>query len=289
MLSVSSLDKVFYPKTGHTKGDLLVYYARMADHILPWMDDRPLVLRRFPDGVDGESFYQQSPPDNPPKGVRVETIHPGGESQRRLVGGNLATLLYTIQLGAISWDPWHSRVGAMKSADYSILDLDPGPGASFQRLVRVARWVREELDDLGLHGVAKTSGSTGIHIYLPLPPRTPLDAATLVARIVATRVAERHPEEATIARMTRKRPRGTVYVDFLQNLLSKSVAGVYAARARPTPTVSTPLHWEELTAKLDPHDFTIDTVPDRVRDVGDLWADGMARRNSLTDLPRGDG
>lgn len=281
-LHVSSLDKVFYPRTGHTKGDLLVYYARMADHILPWMKDRPLVLRRFPDGVDGESFYQQSAPDKVPDGVRVETIHPDGESQRRFVGGNLGTLLHTIQLGAISWDPWHSRVGALRSADYSILDLDPGPGVTFRRVVEVALRVRDELDELGLHGAVKTSGSEGIHIYLPLPPRTPLDAATLVARIVATRVAEKHPKVATVERMTRKRPRGTVYVDFLQNLLSKSVAGVYAARARPEPTVSTPLRWDELTPGLDRREFTIDTVPDRINDVGDLWKEGMSKLNDLS-------
>jgi bifunctional non-homologous end joining protein LigD len=283
-LGITSLEKVFYPETGHTKGDLLRYYARMAEYILPWMKDRPLVLKRFPNGVEGESFYQQAAPDSAPAGVRIETLKIEGKEQRRLVGGNLATLLYTVQLGAISYDPWHTRVDDLESADYTILDLDPGPGADFQNVVEVARWVREEMERLDLHGGLKTSGSSGIHIYLPLPGGTPLEAATLVAQIIATRVARRHPKLATVERMTRNRPRGTIYVDYLQNILGKTVAGVYAARARPTPTVSTPLRWDELTADLDLRDFTIDTVPGRVREVGDLWALAMAKPNSLEKL-----
>ncbi len=285
-LQVTSLTKVFYPKTGHTKDDLLTYYARMADHILPWMEDRPLVLKRYPNGVDGESFYQQAAPDSVPPGVRVGKVRLGDSDQRRLIGGNLATLLYTVQLGAISYDPWHSRVTALKSADYSILDLDPGPGATFRRVVQVARWVGEEMDELGLRGAIKTSGSTGIHIFLPLVPRTPLDAATLVARIIATRVAEKHPKEATVQRMTKKRPRGTVYVDFLQNILGKSVAGVYAARAKQMPTVSTPLRWDELTPDLDMREFTVDTVPERVAEIGDVWGRDMKRPNRLGDIAK---
>lgn len=286
-LAVTSLDKVFFPESGHTKGDLFIYYARMADFILPAMKDRPLVLKRFPNGVEGESFYQQAAPDSPPEGVRVETLRIEGKKQRRLVGGNLKTLLYTIQLGAISYDPWHSRIQSLDSADYTILDLDPGPEATFRRVLQVARWVKEEMDDFGLHGGLKTSGSRGLHIYLPLPRGTPLEAATLVAQIVATRVAQRHPKEATVERMTKNRPSGTVYVDYLQNILGKTVAGVYAARAKSRPTVSTPLDWDELTDDLDLQQFTIDTVPARVRELGDLWAPAMAKPNNLKALLKG--
>ncbi len=287
-LEVSNLGKAFFTRPKRTKGDLLAYYARMAQYILPSMKDRPLVLRRFPDGIGGEAFYQQSAPDEVPPGVRVETIvSEGGASQRRFVGGSLATLLHTIQLGAVSYDPWHSRVGRLDFADYTILDLDPGPGASFRRVIQVARWVREELDRFGLHGALKTSGSSGLHIYLPLPPRTPLEAATLVAQIVATRVAALHPEAATVERMTRRRPRGTVYVDYLQNILGKTVAGVYAVRAKPGATVSTPLRWDELTDDLSLKAFTMDTVPERVAEVGDLWAEAMKRPNKLSGLLKG--
>jgi bifunctional non-homologous end joining protein LigD len=140
------------------------------------------------------------------------------------------------------------------------------------------------MEELGLRGAVKTSGSSGIHIYIPLAPRTPLDAATLGARIIATRVAEKHPKEATVERMTKKRPRGTVYVDYLQNILGKSVAGVYAVRAKATPTVSTPLRWDDLTPDLDMREFTIDTVPDRVTEIGDVWARDMAKSNRLGDV-----
>src|SRR5688500_1302721 len=140
------------------------------------------------------------------------------------------------------------------------------------------------MDRLGLHGGLKTSGSSGLHIYLPLPRRTPLDAATLVAQIVATRVAQRYPKQATVERMTKNRPAGTVYVDYLQNILGKTVAGVYAVRAKAAPTVSTPLAWEELTDSLDHQEFTIDTVPARLQAVGDLWTPAMEKANSLEGL-----
>lgn len=284
-LSVSSLDKTFFPESGHTKGDLLAYYAEMAPHLLPWMADRPLVLKRFPNGIDGESFYQQAAPDDVPAGVRVERVSLGdGAPQARLVGGNLATLLYTIQLGAISYDPWHSRVQSLETADYTVLDLDPGPETTFQEVVQVARWVAEEMEELELRGGLKTSGSSGLHVYLPLPPGTPLDAATLVAQIVATRVAQRHPRSATVKRMRRDRPARAVYVDYLQNILGKTVAGVYAVRAKPGATVSTPLEWDELTDDLDLRELTVDTVPPRVRRLGDIWGRAMQEPNELTKL-----
>jgi bifunctional non-homologous end joining protein LigD len=281
-LSVSSLDKIFFPSTGHSKGDLLEYYAGMADYILPCMEDRPLVLKRYPNGMEDESFYQQAAPEEAPEGVRVEKVAIGdGAPQPRLVGGNLATLLYTVQLGAISYDPWHSRVQHLDSADYTVLDLDPGPSASFGDVVRVARWVEEEMEALGLHGGLKTSGSSGLHVYLPLPPGTPLEAATLAAQIVATRVARRDPKLATVKRMRRDRPDRAVYVDYLQNILGKTVAGVYAVRAKPGATVSTPLHWDELTDDLDMREFDIDTVPERVSRTGDLWPPALAEPNDL--------
>lgn len=285
-LEVTSLDKVFFPDRGVAKGDVLAYYAEMADLVLPWMADRPLVLKRYPNGIDGEAFYQQSAPEEVPEGVRAETVV-FGEKQKahtRLVGGDLATLLYTVQLGAISYDPWHSRVGALESADYTVIDLDPGEGATFRTAVQVARWVREEMDALGLHGALKTSGSRGLHVYLPLPAGTPLEAATLVAQIVGTRVARQHPEHATVTRTVKRRPRGTVYVDYLQNILGKTVAGVYAVRARPGAPVSTPLDWDELTDDLDPREFTLETVPARVKARGELWGVGMREPNALEGL-----
>ncbi|HET7275294.1 MAG TPA: DNA ligase D [Longimicrobiaceae bacterium] len=286
VIKITNPDKVFFPAPGrYTKGQVAEYYRDMGAVILPAMHDRPLVLKRYPNGINGKSFYQQSAPDNVPEGVRVEILRSeDGQDQRRFVGGNLPTLLYTIQLGAISYDPWHSRVGALEVADYTVIDLDPGPEAPFRTVVEVARRVREEMDAVGLNGAVKTSGSSGLHIFLPLPPHTPLDAATLVAQILATRVAEHHPTIATVERMRRNRPPKAVYVDFLQNILGKTVAGVYAVRAKKGATVSTPLEWTELTDDLDLRDFTIETVPSRVARVGDLWGAAMGQENDLGKL-----
>ena len=284
-LKVSNLDKVFFPKDGYTKGDVMRFYARIADFILPTMRDRPLVLKRFPNGIDGESFYQQKASETTPPEVRVETIvTDGGEEQPRYIGGDLLTLLYTIQLGAISVDPWHSRVGSLEYADYTIIDLDPGPRANFGRVIQVARWAKQVIDAFGLHAAIKTSGSTGLHIYLPLPPRTPNDAATLVAQMIATKVTEAHPKETTIERFVKARGAATVYVDYLQNIQGKTVAGAYCVRAKPGATVSTPLKWTELKDSLDAREYNLGNAAARFEKIGDIWNEAMKKKNSLRAL-----
>jgi bifunctional non-homologous end joining protein LigD len=206
------------------------------------------------------------------------------EKQPRIIGGGLLTLLYTIQLGAISVDPWHSRVQSLEYPDYTIIDLDPGPRADFARVVQIARWAKEAIDGFGLHAAIKTSGSTGLHIYLPLPPKTPNEAATLVAQVIATKVANGHPKEATIERSVKARGAGTVYVDYLQNIQGKTVAGPYCVRAKPGATVSTPLEWNELTEDLDPRDFHLGNAADRFEKIGDIWNEAMRKKNSLRAL-----
>jgi bifunctional non-homologous end joining protein LigD len=284
-LKVSNLDKVFFPTGKYTKGDVMRYYARIADFILPTIQDRPLVLKRFPNGIDGESFYQQKASESTPPGVRVETITTdSGDKQPRIIGGDLLTLLYTVQLGAISVDPWHSRLPSLEYADYTIIDLDPGPRANFARVVQAARWVKEVIDGFGLHAAIKTSGSTGLHIYLPLPPETPNEAATLVAQMIATKVADAHPKETTIERSVKARGAATVYVDYLQNIQGKTVAGPYCVRAKPGATVSTPLKWSELTDDLDAREFNLGTAAERFEKLGDIWNEAMRKKNSLRAL-----
>ncbi|HJQ10877.1 MAG TPA: DNA ligase D [Gemmatimonadaceae bacterium] len=284
-LKVSNLDKVFFPKEKYTKGDVMKYYARIANFILPTMQDRPLVLKRFPNGIASESFYQQKASETTPPEVRVEEIiTDNGDKQPRYIGGDLLTLLYTIQLGAISVDPWHSHVPTLEYADYTIIDLDPGPRANFQRVVEVARWAKEIIDSFGLYAAIKTSGSEGLHIYLPLPPRTPNEAATLVAQVIATKVASAHPKEATIERMVKARGAAMVYVDYLQNIQGKTVAGPYCVRAKPGATVSTPLRWTELTEDLDPRDFNVGNAAERFEKIGDIWNEAMKKKNSLRAL-----
>ncbi len=277
-LGVTNLAKVFWPEGKLTKGDLLRYYAEVSPLILPVVADRPLVMKRFPNGVAGPAFYQQrSRQENPPPGVRIETLadelDPISEPDaRRFIGGSLITLLYMTQIAAISQDPWFSRVQSPLDADYCAIDLDPGDGTPFSRVLDVARWVRDELETLRVPGVPKTSGSSGMHIYIPLPPRTSYESGQLFCQIVATVVAARHPKIATVERTVRRRPRGTVYVDFLQNILGKTLATAYSARASAFAGVSTPLTWEEVDEGVDPKDFTIVTAPARFRETGDLWA-----------------
>lgn len=283
-VGLTNLGKIFFPKKMLTKGDLMRYYVTVAPFLLPAIANRPLVLKRFPNGVEGEAFFQQNASDTTPEGVKIAMIETqGGSANRRIIGGDLPTLLYTIQLGAISVDPWHSRLQSLDHADYTIVDLDPGPRATFRRVVEVARLVREVMDGLDLHGALKTSGSRGLHIYLPLAPGTPNEAATLTAQIIATRVAETHPKVATVERSVKARSATAVYVDYLQNIVGKTVAGAYSARANPNAMVSTPLLWDELDNDLDPRDFTIETAPVRIAAVGDIWAAQMKKGNSLRD------
>jgi bifunctional non-homologous end joining protein LigD len=280
-LHVSSLDKVYFPDDGYTKGDLMRYYARVAPQILPVIADRPLVLKRTPEGIKGEVFFQQKPPEHVPPVVRVETVvNDDGVRAERIVGGDLATLLYTVQIGCVSVDPWESRIGSLDAMDYTILDLDPGPRATFDRVVEVARWVKEELDTRGLRAALKTSGSRGLHIVIPLPLRTPYEAGLLLAQLIATRVAESHPRDATVERSVKARPPAAVYVDYLQNVKGKSVAAAYCVRAKPGAMVSTPLQWKELNGSLDPRELTIETVPGRIVKLGDIWSSALKTRNT---------
>ncbi len=268
-LAVTNLHKIFWPRLKLTKGDLFRYYAQISPYILPAVADRPLVMKRYPNGVAGSSFYQHRA-EQPPEAYvsKWSTSHNAGS---QIIGGNLTTLLYMTQLAAISQDPWFSRVQTPMLADYVALDLDPMPDVPFARVLDVARWIRDELQLLGATGVPKTSGADGMHIYIPMPPETPYEAGLLLCQIVATVVAQKHPKHATIDRAVRTRGK-RVYVDYLQNILGKTLATAYSARASEYAGVSAPLSWEEVDAGVRREDFTIQSMPARIRRVGDLWA-----------------
>jgi bifunctional non-homologous end joining protein LigD len=253
----------------------------VAPYILPVVADRPLVMKRLPNGVTAKAFYQHRAPEPVPPGVRVDTL-PDDDVPARLVGGSLTTLLYMAQLASISMDPWFSTMNALDAADQVAIDLDPQPGCTFDRVLDVARWVRDELDRAGVTAFPKTSGSEGVHVFIPLPPGTPYEAGMLFCQIVATLVAARHPAEATVERTVGRRKAGTVYVDYLQNIQGKTLACAYSARASAFAGVSAPLRWEELDSGIRPEDFTIDTMPERIAQVGDLW-EGL-RESPGTDL-----
>jgi bifunctional non-homologous end joining protein LigD len=280
-LRVTNLHKVFWPALKLTKGDLFRYYVEVAPALLPVIADRPLVMKRFPNGVDAAPFYQHRA-EEAPEGVRIETVKVAGQ-RPQIIGGSLKTLLYTTQLAAISQDPWFSRVPSLDDADFVALDLDPSTGATFARVLDVARWIHDELETLGAPGFPKTSGSEGLHIYVPLPPGTSYEAGLLFAQIIATVVAQKHPKEATVERTVSARG-NRVYIDCLQNILGKTLASAYSARASEYAGVSTPLSWKEVDRGVRREDFTIQTVPARVAKVGDLWA-GLAKSKGV-DLTR---
>jgi bifunctional non-homologous end joining protein LigD len=270
-LEVTNLRKMFWPKLKLTKGDLFRHYVRMAPYILPVLADRPLVMKRYPNGVDGKPFYQHRAPDKLPPGVRVERATSETETRPHLIGGSLLTLLYTAQLASISQDPWFSKIGSEDIVDHVAIDLDPPDGLPFARVLDVARWVREELDALKAPGFAKTSGSGGLHIYVPMPADTPYEAGLLFCQIVATMVAKKHPKLATIERSLKARG-GRIYVDYMQNARGKTLASAYSARANEFAGVSAPLTWAEVDEGVSPKDFTMRTIAARLEAVGDLWA-----------------
>jgi len=283
-LAVTNLSKVFWPKEKLTKGDLFRYYARVAPAILPVLADRPLVMKRFPNGVAAPPFYQHRAPDVPP-GVRSEIVSVVAQ-RPQIVGGAVKTLMYTTQLAAISQDPWFSRVAHPEFADWAALDLDPPDGVPFARVLDVARWIRDELGALGAFGAPKTSGADGLHVYIPLPPGTPYEAGLLYCQIIATLVAHKHPKVATTERAVRARG-ARVYIDCLQNILGKTLASAYSARASDYAGVSTPVTWSEIEQGFDRREFTIRTVPSRLAEVGDLWSALMKSKGiDLAALPK---
>jgi bifunctional non-homologous end joining protein LigD len=286
-LHVSSLDKPYFPDDGVTKGGVMRYYAYLAAAILPSIADRPLVLRRYPAGITGPSFHQHDPGEHTPPGVRVELVpETGGQLARRIVGADpatspasaLATLLYTVQLGALVVNAWHSRITAPEHPDYAVLDLDPQPGVDFASIVQVARHVHASLVGRRLDSVPKTSGSRGIHMLVPLPEGSTFAEATALAEEVAAEVAAEHPELATVERSIDQRPAGTVYVDYMQNSIGKTLAAAFAVRAKPGALVSTPLAWSQVTRSLRPARFNIASVQQhRTKHIAhwrEVWLDG---------------
>ena len=285
-LHVSSLGKVFFEDSGTTKGDVMRYYAFVAPMLLPLLDGRPLILKRYPNGISGSSFFQQNA-GTTPDGVRVAEVETeDGTRATRIIGGDLLTLLYTVQLGTIAVHPWQSRLPTIEYPDYSTIDLDPGKGVPFENVMELARHIRDELESLELTAALKTSGSRGLHIVVPLPARTTYARSAAVAEKIAAIVTAKYPRLATLERSLQRRPSGTIYVDAQQNARGKSVASAYSVRERTGAPVSAPLRWDELERNLQIQDFTIATMRRRIDDVGDLWGEVLKRRNPKRTIDR---
>ena len=253
--ALTNLDKVFWPEEGYTKGDLVAYYRAIAPWMLPYLRDRPLVLDRYPDGIAGKSFFQKSAPGSSSSDT---TEKPG-----YFLCGTADELLRLVNLGAIPFHLWASRVPDLDRPDWSIVDLDP-KGAPFAWVVRIAREVRAICEEIGLPSFVKTSGGSGLHILLPLGGQCDHDQSRQLAEVLARIITDRLPEIATTARSIPAR-QGRVYVDALQNGRGKLLAAPFTARPRPGATVSMPLDWSEVGPRLDPGLFTIRTAPARMK------------------------
>lgn len=278
---LTNLDKIYWPAEGYTKGDLLRYYYRIRQVILPHLDGRPLILRRFPDGIDGESFYQHNLEDAP-EFVRRVAIAENGNTVNYALADSAASLLYVANLGCIAQNPFSSRVDTRENPDWIVIDLDP-QDASFDTVCDVALVVKSVLDEAALISYPKTSGSRGMHIYVPIEPIYTYKQTEDFASVAANLVASRVPKIATVERMTKKRGQGQVYVDYLQNAMNKTMASAYSVRAAPGATVSTPLTWEEVERKPDKTAFTMFTVPDRVAKTGDIFREVLGDGQKLAE------
>ncbi len=281
VLHLTNLDKVYWPDTGYTKGDLIRYYYEVSKYILPYLKDRPLIMKRYPNGIEGGSFHQHDV-NEAPRFVRTVSIDvEEGHKVDYIVGDNLATLLYMANLGAIERHPWHSRVADLEHPDWFVFDLDP-TNVEFDVICEVAWTTREILESLGLESYAKTSGSRGIHIYVPLKPVHDYEEVARFAERVAEMVVAAHPDVATVERSLKKRSRSNIYVDHMQNARGKSVVAPYSVRPKPGATVSAPVEWSEVQRKrIRTEDFTIKNMLRRIEQKSELFRPVLGKKQTL--------
>ncbi|AEW01162.1 DNA ligase D [Niastella koreensis] len=268
-LKFSNLNKIYWPKEKITKRDLLNYYYQVSPVILPYLKDRPQSMNRFPNGIDGESFYQKNVTGKIPDWINTFPYTDKSVKKSFLVPVREADVLYMASLGCIEMNPWSSRVQKPDNPDWCIIDLDPDTN-TFEQVIKTAQVTHELLDSAGIPNYCKTSGSTGIHIYMPLGAKYVYEASREFGRLIATMVHEQLPRFTSIERQTADR-KGKIYIDFLQNRPQATLACAYSLRPKPGATVSMPLHWEEVKKGLKMKDFTIHNAVARIKEQGDIF------------------
>src|SRR6266852_4995145 len=283
-LRLSNLNKVYFPESGYTKRNLLAYYYRVADFVLPFLRDRPLVLRRYPDGIKGQAFFQKDLREGIPEWFTTVPLdsEKRGEEIHYATANDRASLLFLTGLGCIDHNPWSSRYADLEHPDYFFFDLDPSEGTDFSVVVTIARALHEKLEELRLASFLKTSGATGFHLYIPVEPVYTYDQLRTFADIVDRTAATEHPNLVTNERSVARRPAGRVLIDVQQNALGRPLAAPYAVRAFPKAPVSAPVLPRELRPGLRPETLNIKTVFARlIKEKGDLWSDFWKRRQRL--------
>jgi bifunctional non-homologous end joining protein LigD len=270
-LKFTNLSKIYWPKEKYTKRDLLNYYYQVAPYMLPYLVDRPQSLNRHPNGINGKSFYQKDVTGKVPDWIETFPYRSEGDNKNKnfLVCSNEASLLYMASLGCIEINPWSSRVKKPDHPDWCIIDLDPDKNP-FEKVIEAANVVKQVLDAVDIPSYPKTSGSTGIHIYIPLGAKYTYEQSKEFARVIVQLVHGELPSFTSIERATKLR-KGKIYLDFLQNRPQATLAAPYSARPKPGATVSAPLYWDEVKKGLQLKDFTIENVPARLQDTGDIF------------------
>ncbi|MCZ2079793.1 MAG: DNA ligase D [Bryobacterales bacterium] len=281
-IKFTNLNKLYYPDDGYTKRDVVNYYDAVAAFILPHLQDRPLSLKRYPNGIHGEFFFQKDIPATYPSWLRIEPIHSEHRNApiRYVVADDRATLLYLANLGCIDQNPWMSRIGTLDYPDFILIDLDPLE-CSYDQIVEAARITKSKLDLLGLEGVPKTTGGDGMHVYVPLEAKYTYEQVRSFAELLSYLVIGENPDLFTTPRTVTRRRKGRVYFDYLQNSSSKTIAAPYVLRAHPKAPVSTPLRWAEVKSGLRPEQFTIANAVQRFNRVGDLFAPVLENKQTL--------
>jgi bifunctional non-homologous end joining protein LigD len=273
-VKLSSPDRVLYPDDGITKGDLFTYYEQVAATLVPHLRDRPFTMKRYPHGIDGEVFFQKQAPKHLPDWIPTRQFRTWPrEGGSRLVDFALVNsaeaVLFMVQNNCIDMNAWYSRVDKPDRPDFVLFDLDP-PDGGFELAIEVARLIRELLDEVGLRGYVKTSGADGIHVVAPIARRATFQQTYAFAEQASRLLEQRHPGKVTTEWLKKKRE--GVLVDHRQNGWGKTIASVYSVRPKPGAPVSTPLHWDELTPKVRPRDFTMQVALERIERLGDLFA-----------------
>jgi bifunctional non-homologous end joining protein LigD len=280
-VALTNLRKTFFPALGLTKGDLIRYYLEISPVLLPHLCDRPMVMRRYPDGAEGASFFMKRAPAARPEWLALCPVaHREGVIEFPMIQ-DLPSLLWVVNLGCIDLNPWYARCDDPDRPDYLHFDLDPLAGAPFARVREAALIVREALAALGMPSWAKTTGSRGMHVSVPIARGPTQHRVWTVAKALARELAARHPAVLTAEYAPARRPAGRVLVDYNQNAGGRTLASVYSVRPTPRAAVSTPVTWREVARGVAIEDFRIDNVPGRVRRLGDLWAPLLARRGRV--------
>lgn len=273
-VELTNLDKFYWPDEKITKGDLINYYERISSYILPYLKNRPLSLKRNPNGIRDEGFYQKDAANIAPSWIKTADFHSGSSEKivHYLVCNDKPSLLFIANLGCIEMNPWNSTTSKPDYPDYLIIDIDPSESNSFKDVVEVTLAVKDVLDTIGVTAYCKTSGASGIHVYIPCNKRFVYDQVRDFAKLIAIAANERLPGLTTLERSLSKRKKNQVYIDYLQNSRGQTLASAYSVRPKPGATVSAPLEWKEVKYDLHPSQFTIKNMHKRLAKTGDLFS-----------------